>query len=301
MFNLGLGLSLMRGGGRAASDPAATLSDFSMSDVDDIWATINVTTDTGSGTIYWVIVPTAAAVPSEEQIKAGTDGGDNAATIDGSISVASSGAKTQLAYGLAVNTAYDTYVVQETAEFSNIVTAEFTTDASTIIVRHAEDGETTSLSSTTGTLSANVADSLGGSEAVGFVDNNQGTVGALLITVGSLTYNNGVNRVRVRLKRISSSSPNLWMRLVPGSTTATPDTHVNLTARNNSGATQNWATATVTDLDGVWMQVDGTINMAGADVTGTFLLNLGDANNDTTLLRDGTVSIAVHDFIISHS
>jgi hypothetical protein len=271
-----------------------------MSGIDDIWATINVTTNTGSGSLYYVIVPTAAAAPSAAQIKAGQNGSGGAATWSGSLAISSTGAKSKLAYGLAVNTAYDTYVTHETAAgFSNIVTAEFTTLNSTIIRRSAEAGVTTNLTATTGTLGANAADSLGGTNAVSFVDLNPGTIGACAFTASQMTYNNGINRVRVRLKRVSSSSPNLWMRLNPANTTVALTTHVNLTARNNAGATQGWATAVVTDLDGVWMQFDGTIDMTGADVLGTLVLSLGDANNDLTLMRDGTVSIVVHDLIIS--
>jgi hypothetical protein len=247
-------------------------------------------------------VPTAAAAPSAAQIKAGQNGSGGAATWSGSLAVSSTGAKSKLAYGLAVGTIYDTYVVHEGAADSNIPTAEFTTVASTIIVRHAEDGATTSLTANFGTFNTNAADSLGGTNAISYVDNNVGTVGSASIQAGALTYFNGVNRIRVRLKRISSSVANLWIRLNPSNLSAggNLNTHLNLTARNNSGATQGWTTATVTDLDGVWIQFDGTIDMTGlADLVGNFGIALGDANNDTTLIRDGTQSIAVHDLIIS--
>lgn len=94
-------------------------------------ATVGATTDEGNGTLY-AVVTTSATAPSAAQIEAGEDHTGAAAAWDGSVAVASPGAKTLNATGLAASTSYYAHLlhVDAAANDSNIVSsAQFTTAA----------------------------------------------------------------------------------------------------------------------------------------------------------------------------
>jgi hypothetical protein len=109
---------------------APVLSSLSVTpnESDPTEATISVDTTDGDGTIYFVVVPTAATAPNAAQIVAGTDGSGTAATWDDSVAVVGIDTYTGGPSGLTEGAVYDCYAVQFDASGvgSNIVTAEFT-------------------------------------------------------------------------------------------------------------------------------------------------------------------------------
>jgi hypothetical protein len=112
-------------------DLAPALSSPTASSTGTTAATVGVTTDTGEGTIYIVLVLTNSQ-PSAAQIKAGQNSAGASAAKTGSISPASSGAKTANLTGLTSATDYYAFFMHEdaTGNQSNIVgAAKITTDA----------------------------------------------------------------------------------------------------------------------------------------------------------------------------
>lgn len=97
-----------------------------------------VTTGEGNGSLFWVVVPSAATAPSAAQIIAGTDGSGNPATSDNHSSpqaVSGTGAQTVASMpGLTASTAYKVYYCQRDAAGnpSNVVTASFTTTSTPV-------------------------------------------------------------------------------------------------------------------------------------------------------------------------
>jgi hypothetical protein len=103
-----------------------TLSAATVTAFTDLTADLSVTTDRGSGTLYYVI-DTSATPPSAAQVKAGQGSGGGAAASSGSQAVSVAGAQTKSgASGLAENTAYYAYFMQETAPGQSSVAASST-------------------------------------------------------------------------------------------------------------------------------------------------------------------------------
>jgi hypothetical protein len=96
----------------------------------------SVSTDTGSGTLYFAAIPTAGATPSAAQVKAGT-GGDIIDASAGSQAVSTTGVQNVSGSGLSPDTPYKLVFAHEDAAVTpNIstvsVSAEFTTDAEVV-------------------------------------------------------------------------------------------------------------------------------------------------------------------------
>jgi hypothetical protein len=92
-------------------------------------ADLGVSTDTGSGTLYWV-VSTSATRPKPSQILAGQDSSGSAAAYATSAAISSTGAKTASATGLTGSTTYYVHAeqVDSAGNYSTVVTsASFTT------------------------------------------------------------------------------------------------------------------------------------------------------------------------------
>jgi hypothetical protein len=91
-------------------------------------ADISLNTTDGDGMMYFVVVPTGATAPTAEQIAAGTDGDDVAATWADDVEVSGIDTYLEGPTGLNETSVYDCYVVQYDASLvvSNIVTVEFT-------------------------------------------------------------------------------------------------------------------------------------------------------------------------------
>ena len=92
-------------------------------------ASISVNVNSDEGTVYFVVVPSGSAAPSEAQIEAGTDGNDVAATWSGSAAVTAIDTYVVGPLGLTAETDYVAYAVHEdtTPAYSNIVSDDFTT------------------------------------------------------------------------------------------------------------------------------------------------------------------------------
>lgn len=129
VYDGGLPICVLPGGGGGA----ATLSDQTVASIDGEGGVPQVTTDVGSGTLYYVVVPDAASAPSASEIKAGQRSGGSAAILAGNQSVSGTGAQNMAEMvNLIDATAYDVYFVQDTGSDSNVVKADFTT--STILI-----------------------------------------------------------------------------------------------------------------------------------------------------------------------
>jgi len=80
----------------------------------------SVTTDTGSGTLYWVVT-TSATPPSATQIKAGQTNTGSAATASGNQAVSASGVQNVSGTGTLIgSTTYYLYFVQDNGANSNV-------------------------------------------------------------------------------------------------------------------------------------------------------------------------------------
>ncbi|MDN4165376.1 lamin tail domain-containing protein [Cytophagales bacterium LB-30] len=87
-----------------------------------------------AGTVYYVVVADGASAPSAEQVKAGTDAADAAATLAGNNAVEATTDFVFALTGLSNGTAYDVYVVAQDDETSpnlqsTATLVEFATDA----------------------------------------------------------------------------------------------------------------------------------------------------------------------------
>ena len=94
-------------------------------------ASISVDVDSAEGDVYFVVVPAGSAVPDADQIVAGTDGDDTAATWTGTAEVTSIDTYVVGPTGLTAATDYTCYAVHvnDSLVKSNIVTDDFTTEA----------------------------------------------------------------------------------------------------------------------------------------------------------------------------
>ena len=91
-------------------------------------ATLTMSTDVGAGKVYIVIVPSGSAAPTGEQIEAGTDGDDVAATWSGSLDMGTIDSFLVGPSGLTALTAYDVYATQKyDGEYSIVQSTSFTT------------------------------------------------------------------------------------------------------------------------------------------------------------------------------
>lgn len=122
-----LGLVAVQSG--ATDTTAPVLSSPTGSVTTPTTATVGATTDEGNGTMY-AVVTTSATQPSVAQIKAGQDHTSAAAAWAGSQAVASAGAKTLNATGLAQNTTFYAHLVHTDAaanDSNRVSSASFTT------------------------------------------------------------------------------------------------------------------------------------------------------------------------------
>ena len=89
------------------------------------WFFSTVSTDTGSGTLFWTASTTNGLTPTAAQVKAGTVSG---AVANSSQAVSSSGTQTVNQTGLSAASNYTIYYVQNSGSDSNVVgTGQFTT------------------------------------------------------------------------------------------------------------------------------------------------------------------------------
>jgi len=284
-------LQTQYGGGGA---PAPVLSGFSSTALYK-GVEFDVTTDTASGTLFYVVVPTAATAPDSDQIKAGTDGSDAAATESGSIPVAGVETNFDVPRSLADSTAYDIYVVQETTEFSNIATAEFTTPNT--IASGGYDGTAADfISFGNGVVATSQADSAGGNNAVAITDDAATGTGQVGIQISPIVLADGVNYIEFIFRKVSGDGDSLRVRFTNFS--ETPLANIDLgTGSVTSGAP--FDSIAVTDLTGGFFKVEISHDMTGlGDLNGAVLMQLLDGGS-VTLARDGTQNVMIHNAFVS--
>jgi hypothetical protein len=286
---LGVGFGRLGGlgtGGVTAAGVAPVLSVASAADFSDIFVWGQATTDTASGTLYAVVVAGAASTPTAAQIVAGTDAA-GAAAPNGSVAVSSTGAKQVLVRGLTAVTAYKVCMTHRAASSnSNVVTGSFTTD--TLVRAFAIDGTGTNMVASTGSAAfgLNQADPLGGTNAVRWVDSNDSVTGGVLANLNA-TFFNGVNKLHITLKA-QGGGAHLQISTAAITVLAIPtwwNTTTGVIGSNNAA----WTPTPVTfDLGSGWWMWSGQANLAGADVAGSFTLNMGSTNGTATVSRNGT-------------
>lgn len=104
-------------------------------------ATISVSTNTGSGTLYAVIV-TDTSVPSRAQVKNGKNSAGSAAAWSSSQAVGSTGVKSFTPTGLLPDTQYYTHFMQDTGSWSPVSSADgFRTGMADTRLTEAEGGD----------------------------------------------------------------------------------------------------------------------------------------------------------------
>jgi hypothetical protein len=275
-------------GGSVFTGPAPTLSAASAAAFSDVFVWGQATTDTASGTLYAVVVASAASTPSAAQIIAGTDA-VGAAAPNGNVAVSSTGVKQVLVRGLTAVTAYKVcFAHQTTGGNSNVVsTASFTTD--TLVAQFAHNGATTSLAPTGAVLTANAADPFGGTNAVHWVDNNDGLTAQFVTIAVAVTFFNGINKWHHSEKSTSGAN---FERVTPAaSVTATPgNTHWNVTTgalAANAGYTGT--TPQIFSIGSGWYMWSSSKDLTGADVAGTWTAYMASVDNSGAVaVRNGT-------------
>lgn len=269
-------------------DPAAApvLSSASAVDFSDIFVWGQATTDTASGTLYAVVVASAAATPTAAQIVAGTDAA-GAAAPNASVAITSTGVKQVLVRGLTAVTAYKVCMTHRlVGQASNVVTGSFTTD--TLVASFATNGLATGMGPSTGcgAFGTNIADPYGGTNAVRFVDNNSLTANQVVFSCG-ITFFNGVNKAHITVKHQGGAQ---WLRQ---SAVSVSVSGVSAYFNTLTGAVGNIVvfspTPVIFDVGSGWKMFSGQVNLAGADVTGTWNINKTSVDNVLTIPSlDGT-------------
>jgi hypothetical protein len=201
--------------------------------------------------------------------------------------------------GLTGATTYDVYLFHEAGSGgdSAIETTEFTTD--TLIIARAADGTATGLTAGIGCAAILTAqsDSEGGSNAVAVEDTNDSISGNFILSVSVGTYIAGTVKFRCRYKLVAGDANATYARLRPVNTTVAPFTHINIGGEAPGIVSQGWNDDEfIIDRDNGFFEMVGTFQMSGADLAGSFSMSFANSDNDLTLLRDGTRTIAVHKF-----
>jgi len=272
-------------GNSMAPGAAPVLSAASAVDFSDIFVWGQATTDTAVGTLYAVVVPSAAATPTAAQIVAGTDAA-GAAAPSGNLAIITTGIKQVLVRGLTAVTAYKVCMTHQAGgSNSNVVTGSFTTD--TLFAAYATTGATTGINVSTGSaaLVANTADPHGGTSAVRWADNNDAATGGIIIAIASATYHSGQVKVHWTVKHQGGSQ---WIKMLPSSMTSIA--YVNWNTSTGAIGTETWVGTPVTfDVPTGWKMLSGIIDMTGADFTGAWTINMCLTDNVTnTGTRNGT-------------
>jgi hypothetical protein len=171
--------------------------------------------------------------------------------------------------------------------------------AETVVFSIATDGTSTGASATNCTFTTNVSDSDGGADAISFTDTGSGAGAVVALSKQVVTFNNGDNIVRVKLKDISKNSAARWVRIRFLNLTVGALISVDLT-NGSVGSNSGFTGVSFTALADGWYQFEGTTDLSGADVTGNLYLYMADANSDQTITADTTNTVGVHDFIVSY-
>jgi hypothetical protein len=272
------------GGTTAVAGVAPVLSAASAADFSDIFVWGRATTDTASGTLYAVVVASAASTPTAAQIVAGTDAA-GAAAPNGSVAVSSIGVKNVLVRGLTAVTAYKVCMTHRAnSANSNVVTGSFTTD--TLVIAFATAGAATNMTASTGSAAfgTSIADPHGGTNAIRWTDINDAASGQVLATCTVAAFFNGSNKLHFSLKLQGGGA---WVKVSEAAITVLNVNQWVNASTGASGSVTGWSATTI-DMGSSWWMWSGAANLAGADLAGTLTFNKASADNGTTITRNGT-------------
>lgn len=172
--------------------------------------------------------------------------------------------------------------------------------AETVIFLGAADGTATGFESTaTSAVTTGVADSDGGNNAISFTDNTGGAGTQVRLHDTVITFNNGENIIRMKLKDIAKNTAARWVRIRVQNTTAVPSISIDLT-NGALGINDGFTNTSLTALSDGWYAFEGTVDLTGADVAGGLYLYMADADNDQNITADGTNTVGVHDWQVSY-
>ncbi len=261
---------------------------------------IEVSTTNANGTLYYVVVPDAATAPSAAQIKAGTDGDDNAATAASSVALTTADVAFPTVTGLGNGTLYDVYLVQEDTTYSNVLSGN--TAGRVELYSRADDGTGTGLTLASAAVEeTSYTDPDGGSNAITIIDNNAGSTGAVSFRGPAVVYDAGENFVRLAAKTVTSSASEMWIRFATGNVSKTRRQSFNITddatpiSDRIGEITDTSCIASIDDLGDGWFQLEWTPNMEGyADTNGIITAYMADSDVDQSVLRDGTNEVAIY-------
>jgi hypothetical protein len=276
-------------GNSMAPGVAPVLSAASAVDFSDIFVWGQATTDTASGTLYAVVVASAAATPSAAQIVAGTDAA-GAAAPNASLAITSTGVKQVLVRGLTAVTAYKVCLAHQLAGTnSNVVTGSFTTD--TLVIAFATNGLATGVNAGVGSAAfgTSIADPHGGTNAIRWTDSNDTLTAGVLATCTVAAFFNGVNKFHMTIKHQGGAQ---HLRFTTGNITVNPgNTHWN----TSTGAIGTNSISFITNPPVVfsvgsgWLMWSANANLAGADLNGIVSLSKCQTDNViNTVVRNGT-------------
>jgi hypothetical protein len=287
--------------------PAPVLSAATALDFSDIFAWGEVTTNNSTGTLYAVVVASAAATPSAAQIVAGTDAA-GAPAPKGSIAVTAIGARQVLVPGsvapvmhLTPNTNYKICMVQQVPGpvNSNVVTATFKTDVFVNQFLHAGAALPTI---SFGVQTPSQPDYYGGNNAVLWNDNTDTLTGVVSCsTPNAVTFFNGENKFHLSMKYLDAAAGGggvQWISFNTGNTgLAAGVAWINAVTRA-VGFEQMTGPVRALDMGSGWTMFSGMSNMAHAtDVSGLMSMARGLNNNsNNTVPRNGTNKIVIYNW-----
>lgn len=132
-------------------EAAFTLSSASGAQLAQSTASLSVSTNGATGTLYYVVT-TSATPPSAAQVKAGQNDGGTSALYAGSQSISSTGTKTATATGVTVGTRYAYYMHEGAAGVQSIVASSSSWSQADITAPVLSNATDTKTGSTTGTI-----------------------------------------------------------------------------------------------------------------------------------------------------
>jgi hypothetical protein len=200
-------------------DTQPVLSSPTASATSDTTADLGVSTDLGSGTLYFVVT-TSATEPTALQVKAGQTHTGAAATDSGSQAVSGTGVQSISggATGLTASTAYYAHYMHESTysvKSEVVASAQFTTDAQATVTLGTMANSESTADTNTYTFTDVAIGTADASRIVAamFSHRASGTIGS--VTIG------GVGATLIKAQTAGTSAAYIYAAAVPTGTTAT--------------------------------------------------------------------------------
>ena len=164
----------------------------------------------------------------------------------------------------------------------------------------ARAGTGSTFGTVVGTISTAQADNDGGSHALGFTSPTTGGTGGTLFQGTGVTFYNGVVRIRFRCKEVSGAA---WLRMSMNNIGVSANTvWFFQPSTGNFGASPGSKVSNRTKIDegNGWYIVYADVDITDGDVTGQFAFVLAGADGTSSITRDGSHTILIHDASVSH-